>query len=568
MISSNSFICQANHIFILGIKGAAMANMARMLSQMGKKVSGWDVAEEFITDKVLQDLSITITTDSGLSQNDNSLDTIDLVIYSAAHGGKHNPFVVEAEKRGIKVMHQAEVLGELMKEFTTSIAVCGCHGKTTTSSLLAYALKKLETKPSYMIGTSVFVGKDAHDEYYGGEYSGKDYFVLEADEYGMNPPHDKTPKLNYLHPTHVIATNIDFDHPDVYENIEHTKEVFLAFFQKVIQNSTNNEQLETHSNVILGNEVTPESTTPKILDALHKSSLTRMTSNNNETIEQSAFAQPLTLRLQRSKSYGRTQLNNQRLFFCADDEHLMSVAAQLPPNSYLTYGYSKEADLQIVDVKATEEHTEFSINVSKLLITNYQLPISFSIPLFGNKIISNVAGVILALLQLGFKPEDIQHAVRGFTGAKRRFEQVAFVNNTYLFDDYAHHPHEIETTIQAARSRFPTRRIVVIFQPHTYSRTESLKQEFIQALAKADVTFLMPIFASAREKVSDNAISSVKLAELAKEQQINIIHGFATNEEMINQIKQLVKSGDVIFTMGAGDVYKLKDDIIAIISSV
>ena len=121
-------------------------------------------------------------------------------------------------------MSQAKILGELLTHFNISIAVSGCHGKTTTSSLLAYTLGKLGVKPSYIIGVPTF------NDQPGGMYDRKDYFVIEADEYGVNPPDDKTPKLLFLHPTHIICTNIDFDHPDVYLNIEEIKKTFIKFF--------------------------------------------------------------------------------------------------------------------------------------------------------------------------------------------------------------------------------------------------------------------------------------------------------------------------------------------------
>ncbi len=161
-----------------------MANLALILKKMGKKVTGCDIEEEFITDELLKKNKID------WQVGFNKLpDEINLVIYSAAHGGVKNPLVSKAKDRGIKVMSQAEFLGEIMENFKIKIAVCGSHGKTTTASLLAYSLIKLGRKPSYLVGAPNF------NNFWGGDYQKSDYFVVEADEYGINPPFDKTPKF-------------------------------------------------------------------------------------------------------------------------------------------------------------------------------------------------------------------------------------------------------------------------------------------------------------------------------------------------------------------------------------
>ena len=172
--------------FIIGIKGAAMVHIAALLKSMGKYVTGADVEEVFPTDTVLLKNSIPWTSFEKAKLPAQT----EVVIYAAAHGGKENPIAVEAEKKGIALVHQAEILGELLTQFPISLAVAGTHGKTTTSSMLAYALIQLEQKPSYMVGTPSF------NEYEGSALGDSDYFVIEADEYAMNPPEDKTPKFH------------------------------------------------------------------------------------------------------------------------------------------------------------------------------------------------------------------------------------------------------------------------------------------------------------------------------------------------------------------------------------
>ncbi len=454
-----------------------MANLAVILKKMGKNVNGCDLDEEFITDKLLLDNKINWTV--GFNPNKLPKKT-DLIVYSAAHGGTNNPLIVEAIKNKVNIISQAQLQGELMDQFTEKIAVCGCHGKTTTSSLLVYALNRLKQRPSYLVGVPFF------SEHQGGDFQGKKYFVIEADEYGVNPPVDKTPKFNLLNPDYIIATNIDFDHPDVYKDIKETKKAFLKFFNASIN-----------------------------------------------------------------------QLINTRLFLCADDKNLMEVAKSLPKKNYLTYGFDKKADYQINSWKTDEERSSFSVD--KFI---------YKISLFGKKNISNAVAVISFLLHLGFSQEKIKEAIKDFAGAERRFEKIYFKNNIYLFDDYAHHPSEITATINAAKNRFPNRRIIVIFQPHTYSRTSNLLGDFAESLSLADICLVLPIFASARENSNNFKISSKDIVDKIKDSLNKDCLYSGSSVQLINQLDNILKNGDVVFTMGAGDVYKLAENIKYQISNV
>ncbi|MBI5122444.1 UDP-N-acetylmuramate--L-alanine ligase, partial [Candidatus Roizmanbacteria bacterium] len=459
---------QAKNIFFLGIKGVAMTNLAVLLKKMGKNVNGCDLKEEFITDKLLEDNKISwqIGFDS-----DKILKQTDLIVYSAAHSGRNNPLIIEAIKKKVKIISQAKLLGELMDQFKNKIAVCGCHGKTTTSSLLVYALNKLKQKPSYIVGVPFFTNHQ------GGDFQGKKYFVVEADEYGVNPPIDKTPKFHFLNPDYIIATNIDFDHPDVYKDIEETKNAFKKFFvgKKIIAN-----------------------------------------------------------------------IDDSNLLRCIDP-----ACRQAGTSKAITYGESEKADYQIINYKINENESVFEIkNVGQ-----------FKISLFGKHNISNATAVIVQLLKLGFKAGEIKKALIGFTGAERRFEKIYFKNNIYLFDDYAHHPAEIAATINAAKSRFKNRRIIVIFQPHTYSRTSNLLGEFAESLSLADICLVLPIFASARESAKDFKVSSKDIVDKIKDSLNRDCLYSNSNVQLINQIDEILKPGDVVFTMGAGDVYKMAKDI-------
>ena len=475
-------IDQSKYIFLVGIKGVAMTNLAVIFKKMGKKVSGSDVEEIFITDQLLEKNNINYYV--GFDTKKLPID-VDLVVYSGGHGGINNPQVIEAKKRGIHVISQAEILGQLIKKFGTTIAVCGSHGKTTTSSLLSYALIRLGTRPSYLVGSPSF------NEFEGGDYSSKQYFVIEADEYAVNPPDNLTPKFHLFKPNYIICTNIDFDHPDVYKNLEATKKAFLKLFKVSIN-----------------------------------------------------------------------QLIDTPLILCNDDKNLMSLTKKLPQNKYQTFGFSKKSDYVISNVRTTHSGTQFHLAHNKKSLG------VFKILLFGDKNVSNTTSVIVILITLGFSPDLVKKAIQNFRGAKRRFEKQFSNDHFTLYDDYAHHPHEIEATIKAAQKLYPSKRIVVLFQPHTYSRTAALLTEFAKSLSIANLSFVLPIFASARENPSDFNVSSASIQKGARELNLKNVISTDSNDDLLRLLKTRLDEGDVIFTMGAGDVYKLKNDIIDVIKGL
>lgn len=462
------------NIFLVGIKGVAMTNLAIILKKMGKNITGSDVGEEFITEEILKRYKISYKI--GFCKKDLPKN-IQLLIYSAAHQGKNNPQVKFALEKGIKVCHQAEFLGKLTNDFEKLIAVCGCHGKTTTSSLLAFLLRKLEKKIGYLVGTSSFAGLE------GGGFFGKKFFVIEADEYGVNPPWDRTPKFFFLRPQFIICNNIDFDHPDVYSNLDEVKKAFLLFFDK------------------------------------------------------------------------------RKLFLCIDDPVISQVLPEISSKNRVTFGFLPKADFWIKKFFFTEKFSLF-----EPIFKDRSLGI-FKTSLFGKKNLSNSLGVIAFLFTQGYSLEKIRKQLPNFTGLKRRFELLAFHKNIYLFDDYGHHPAEIKATIEAARLRFPKRRIILIFQPHTFSRTKKFLKDFAESLSLANFAFVIDIFPSAREKAEDFLISSKDIQkEAEKSKKLNVV--YCKKKEIKKNLKEILKEGDVIFTMGAGDVYKLKDDIMEVIKKL
>lgn len=425
-------------VFIVGIKGVAMAGLARMLTQMGKKVTGSDTSDPQITDDLLNVLGITY-----YALSDPLPIGVDLVVYSAAHGGSEGTQVKEAQDKGITVASQAVLIAEIVKLFPVSIAICGCHGKTSTSALTTFILHELGAKVSWLVGAPYFKQmtndkvqisnnvQNSNDKsihipntetvvFPGGNYE-KDsqIFVFEADEYGVCPPFDKTPKILLYHPTHIVCTNIDFDHPDIYRDLDHVKSTFAEFF--------------THAKYVY--------------------------ESNSTNLE------------------------------------------------------------------------------------------------------SNMIGVINCLKELGYDEGKIRESMEKFGGVARRHEYHGEEQGIMYYDDYAHHPAEIKVTMEEMRKLHPGKRLIVLFQSHTYSRTQALKDAFVDVLSKADVALIDEIFPSAREKEGVLPITAENLESLAKSKGYSNIKGFATRDELIGHAQNIVKSGDVVITVGAGDIYKIISNI-------
>lgn len=441
-----------NNIYLVGIKGVGMCSLAVYLKQRGKHVSGSDVEEEFPTDKVLNDQDITVTT--GFNAENIPADT-DLVITTGAHGGLQNPEVVAAKASGIPVMTQAEEVGHIMQAYETGISVCGAHGKTTTSSMIAHVLRQEGLASSHLIGTPRI------GDMYGGEYRGTDYFVAEADEYVNSPGVDETPRFMFQYPKFIICTNIDFDHPDVYSDIDAVKNAYKQFF----------ENLEKNNGTLIYNE---------------------------------------------------------------NDKNLVELAKDVKNKIPYSEEIGKNAHIQL---KVPGDHN-----------------------------ISNASAVIVLCDELGLDRNKVIQHLGTFSGAKRRFEQIYEKNGTYLIDDYAHHPKEIIALLDTARSKFEGKRIVLIFQPHTFSRTAALRNGFIEVLPKADITYVLDIFGSAREKDAHGITSQSLVDEVSRNGGDNVL--YETKNTLSEELTGVIKNGDVIITAGAGDVYDLHDSLIEVIDSI
>lgn len=429
-------------VYFIGIKGSGMSALALILNDLGYEVAGSDIDQFTFTQTPLAQ--------AGIPMYSFSADNVKpgwIYIKGNAFPDDH-PEVVAAKAQGDTVVSYPDFLSELLAGYT-SIGVSGTHGKTSTTGLLAHVLSGV-AKTSYLIGDGT--GKGVQDA---------KFFVYEADEYRRH-------FLAY-HPDYTIMTNVDFDHPDYYQDLN---DVVTAF-----------------------------------------------QSEANQT--------------------------KKGIFAWGDDPNLRDLKADVP---VYYYGLKDSDDFQAININRTDEGSAFDVQHHGQNLGH------FEIRLFGQHNILNSLAVIGVSYLEGLSMTEVAAELLTFKGVKRRFSETDIKQYT-IIDDYAHHPSEIKATIDAARQKYPNKKIVAVFQPHTYSRTQALLPGFAKSLNLADEVYLTEIFGSVREHAGN--ISS---ADLGAE----ISHGGRVIH-LDDMSPLLDESGAVIVFMGAGDIQKYEDAFKALI---
>lgn len=217
---------------------------------------------------------------------------------------------------------------------------------------------------------------------------------------------------------------------------------------------------------------------------------------------------------------------------CGDDEYLHRIQAKVP---VVYYGFNEDNDFQAKDMRETETGTTFDVYV------RHDFYDTFTIPLHGKHNVQNALAVIALCHYEGFASDEMKY-LETFAGVKRRFSEKQ-VGHQVLIDDYAHHPKEIEATLDSIRRKYPNKKVTAVFQPHTYSRTKMFLQAFADSLMLADHVYLTDIFGSARELVGKLSIEN--LGDLIEDCRYVTLD----NVEILAE-----DQADVIVFMGAGDI--------------
>jgi UDP-N-acetylmuramate--alanine ligase len=344
------------------------------------------------------------------------------------------------------------------------VCVAGTHGKTTTSTMIAWMLRQAGRDPTFLLGgESLDLGTNAAP-------GAGEEIVVEADEYARA-------FLEYA-PQVAVLTNVEADHLEYYGSVHAYEDAFRQFMRRVRPDG-----------VII---VCRDSPRLAVL-----------------------AAEPYSARIER---YGLVPAG------AADS------AADLDW-------------LALDDGPGQLGGHDFSV------LHDGKLYSRFSLRIPGAHMAANAAGAVAAGAALGLEPEGMRQALAGFRGARRRFEHVGEADGVTVVDDFAHHPTEVRATLTAARERFAGRRLVVIFQPHTYSRTSYLLDEFRNCFVYADHLFVLETYAS-RES-PDAGVSAQELAEAVTAPPCEYVR---TAEDAADRLQAELRSGDVLVTIGAGDI--------------
>lgn len=238
------------------------------------------------------------------------------------------------------------------------------------------------------------------------------------------------------------------------------------------------------------------------------------------------------------------------LVYNGDDENINEVIKDLSC-SLISFGEDTKNKYVLTKVNFDNQKT-------KVRIRHKYCEVDLSLRIAGRHNALNVCGVYALAKELGLSDDRIKKAVESYTGCRRRLERKGENKGVVYYDDYAHHPTEIIQTIEAIRNWFKDKRLIVIFQPHTFSRTQFLASEFAKSFDKADLLILTDIFSSAREVKEKFNITGELFAEQIRKTYKKVYYA-KTFSQVIKYVRDLTKRGDIVLTMGAGDIYKLHE---------
>ncbi|GLV97999.1 UDP-N-acetylmuramate--L-alanine ligase [Streptomyces lavendulae] len=450
----------------IGIGGAGMSGIAKILAQRGAQVAGSD-SRDSETAGALRAHGATVHI--GHAADHLADDTTCVVVSSAIRSD--NPELARAAELGIPVVHRSDALASLM-DGLRPIAVAGTHGKTTTTSMLAVSLSALGLDPSYAIGGDLDApGSNAH-------HGEGDIFVAEADESDRSF-HKYAPEV-------AIILNAELDHHANYASMEEIYESFETFVSKIVPGGT--------------------------LVVAHAQE------GAAEIARRVAGTQGLTV---------------------------------------VTYGEEEGADVRITKITPRGLTSEVTV-----LLQDRMLTFTVSVP--GRHYAHNAVAALAAGVALGIPAHNLASALGKYTGVKRRLQLKGEAAGVQVIDSYAHHPTEMNADLEAIRGAAGDSRILVVFQPHLFSRTQELGKEMGQALALADASLVLDIYPAREDPIPGVTSEIIIAAARATGADVTAEH---SKEAVADVIAGMAKPGDLVLTMGAGDVTDLGPRILARLSS-
>ncbi|MFI6576583.1 UDP-N-acetylmuramate--L-alanine ligase [Nocardiopsis sp. NPDC050513] len=452
----------------IGLGGAGMSGIARVLLQSGVEVSGSD-ARDSETLRELEEMGAK----THVGHAADHLGAAETLVVSSAIRDD-NPELVEARRRGLRILPRAAALGALLLG-REGIAVSGTHGKTTTTSMIAVVLQHLGADPGYVIGGKLVTTGLGADAGIGPA------IAVEADE--------SDGSFLMLSPKIAVVTNVEADHLDNYSGLDEIHANFASFVDRV------------ERTLVVG----------------------------------------------------------------VDDPGARRVAeiARERGKRVVTYGEAADADHRVTRTVARGFTTEFTIQ------TAGGEPIDGTLAVPGRHNVLNAAAALVVADELGHDLEVAVEGIADFAGAARRFELKGEADGVAVYDSYAHHPTEIEADLRATRAALesvagdaaeqglPAGRVVALFQPHLYSRTRFFADEFATALSLADEVVVMEVYAAREDP--EPGVTGELITSRVSHDRVWYVPG---RDEVVRRVAELARPGDIVLTMGAGDVTELGPRIV------
>jgi UDP-N-acetylmuramate--alanine ligase len=440
-------------LHFIGIGGAGMSGIALVLHSRGFQVTGSDLKPSRYT-ALLEKEGVPVK----IGHRAGNLDHPDVVVISSAIPA-HNVELQEARRRGILVVKRAQSLAWLMQA-GRGIAVCGTHGKTTTTSMISRALVDGGFDPTFLVGGELNdLGSNAR-------HGSGDFVVCEADE--------SDGSLLLLRPEVAVLTNVELDHHSHYLHLEDVERVFSLFISRLPENGL--------------------------------------------------------------------------LVYCGEDSRAAALARKASCRT-CSYGFGPASDYQARETVPLHPGNSFEIwhEGQRVAEATLQVP--------GGHNVLNALACFATLRELGMPEEPIIAALAGFTGAVRRFQLKGRRDGVTVVDDYAHHPTELRATLRAAREGGWSR-VIAVFQPHLYSRTEYLHMEFAEALSEADVAVVTDVY-GAREDPWPGVSGKLIVDDMLRLTKTKPVVYLPRLAPIVDYLRKTVVAGDLVLTLGAGDIHRV-----------
>ncbi|MCL4254004.1 MAG: UDP-N-acetylmuramate--L-alanine ligase [Anaerolineae bacterium] len=447
-------------IHLIGIGGFGISAIARILLERGFTISGSDKQANALTEALARD-GATIH----IGHAPEHVHGADIIIRTSAVKDDHIE-VAEAYRLNIPVYKRQDILEPLMRDDFV-IAIAGTHGKTTTTAMTVHVLQKCQSSPSYIVGGIMAnTGKNAG-------VSKIDKFVIEADEYDN--------AFWGIPANVVILTNIEYDHPDFFEN----DSVMLDSFRKFL------DRMRPYSTLVI----------------------------------------------------------------CADSPYAVKLANEYRSKvGYIhTYGINRPADMMATNIRIDGDKTHFDVAITGSLEPFRYIPEHITLPMTGLHNVQNALGALLVASTIGdVNLDGIPKAFASFKSTGRRFEIRGERDGIIVVDDYAHHPTAIRMTLEGAKMRYPNHKVWAVWQPHMYSRTMVLMEDYAHAFYAADKVIVTDIYAARENPIPriNGAWATEKIKHDHKQYGGDL-------EATAKFLRMNVEAPAVVLIMSAGDAPKI-----------